>query len=333
MTRAALFLPGRGSYTRRALRSLPGAHPFLDAAEGLRREYGLPSLAELDRATSFHPPTHLLPSNAAPLIYLVSWIDFDAEIARGRYELVALGGNSMGWYTALAAAGALGFEDGFRLVQEMALLQQEHPDGGQLLYPLIDDQWRRDPKLVEAVGRALAACPGEAFPSIDLGGYVVLAGTEQGVKRLVAALPPVEMGANAYPMRLAQHGPYHTPLLDAVAQKAAARLAGLGWRAPRVTLVDGRGRRHTPWSTDVEKLRDYTLGEQVTTPYDVALGFRVLLREYAPDRIVLPGPGNTMGSIAAQALIAEGWRGIRSRADFERVQAGPDPAVVSMRRE
>ncbi len=330
MTRAALFFPGRGSYTKRALRSLPEAHPFLDPAELLRREYGLPSLVELDRAASFHPPTHLLPANAAPLIYLVSMID--AEGARGRHEIVCMGGNSMGWYTALAAAGALPFEDGFRLVQEMALLQQEHPDGGQLLYPLIDDQWCRDPRLVEAVGRALAASPGEAFCSIDLGGYSVLAGTEQGLKRLQAMLPPVEMGAHAYPMRLAQHGPYHTPLLDAVAAKAADRLAGLGWRAPQITLIDGRGRRHTPWSTDLEELRDYTLGEQVTSPYDVALGFRVLLREYAPARIVLPGPGNTMGSIAAQALIAEGWRGIRSRAEFEKSQESADAIVESMRR-
>jgi len=331
MTRAALFFPGRGSYGKRALRSLPDRHPLVDAAEALRREAGLPSLVELDRATSFHPPTHLLPSNAAPLIYCVSLVD--AGGARGDHEVVCVGGNSMGWYTALAAAGALSFEDGFRLVQGMALLQQEFPDGGQVLYPLVDEQWRKDPARIEAVGRALAALPGEVFPSIDLGGYAVLAGTEHGVQRLLETLPKAELGSNAYPMRLAQHGPYHTPLLDAVAQEAAARFAGLGWRAPETTLVDGRGRRYTPWSADAGRLRDYTLGEQVTSRYDVALSLRVILREHAPARLVLPGPGNTMGSIAAQALVAEGWRGIRSRADFEGVQAGPDPVVVSLRRE
>jgi [acyl-carrier-protein] S-malonyltransferase len=329
--RAALLLPGRGSYTKRSLGSLPAAHPLLDAAEALRREYGLVSLRELDRAKAFHPPAHLRPENAAPLIYLVSMLD--VEGARGPYRFVCAGGNSMGWYTALAAAGALSFEDGFRLVQEMALLQQEHADGGQVLYPLVDADWKPDPALREIVERALSTSGGEAFWSIRLGGYAVLAGTERGVEHLLRALPPMEMGPSAYPFRLAQHGPYHTPLLREVAEKAARSLARLAWRAPELALVDGRGVRWSPWSTDPAALRDYTLGAQVTTPYDFAASLRVVLREHAPDRLVLPGPGNTLGAICGQALVAEGWRGIRSRADFERVQSGDAAIVDSVRRD
>lgn len=330
MIRAGLLLPGRGSYTKRSLGSLPATHPLLDAAEALRREYGLVSLAELDRATAFHPPTHLRPENAAPLIYLVSMLD--VEGARGPYRFVCAGGNSMGWYTALAASGALSFEDGFRLVQEMALLQQEHEDGGQVVYPLVDGDWKRDARLHESVERALATSGGEAFWSIRLGSYAVLAGTERGVEHLLRALPPVDTGQNAYPLRLAQHGPYHTPLLRGVAAKAARALARLRWRAPKVALVDGRGVRWSPWSTDPAALRDYTLETQVTTPYDFAASLRVLLREHAPERLVLPGPGNTLGGICGQALVAEGWRGIRSRADFEREQGGDAPPVHSLRR-
>jgi hypothetical protein len=106
----------------------------------------------------------------------------------------------------------------------------------------------------------------------------------------------------------------------------------LGWRKPRVALIDGTGKRHSPWSASPEALRDYTLGPELTTPYDVTLSVRVGLREYAPDRIVLPGPGNPLGSICGQILIEEGWRGLRSRADFDAVQASPNPIVQSLRR-
>jgi hypothetical protein len=68
------------------------------------------------------------------------------------------------------------------------------------------------------------------------------------------------------------------------------------------------------------------------TPYDFGLSVRVALREYAPERLVLPGPGNPLGSICAQILIAEGWRGIRSRPEFEAVQASDAPILLSLRR-
>jgi [acyl-carrier-protein] S-malonyltransferase len=99
-----------------------------------------------------------------------------------------------------------------------------------------------------------------------------------------------------------------------------------------VTLVDGRGARWTPWSTDPAALRDYTLGEQVTTPYRFASSLRVALREHAPDVLVLPGPGNSLGGICGQLVMAEGYRGIRSRADFEATQRSPTPVILSMRR-
>jgi len=328
--RAALFCPGRGAYTKRTRGTIPRDHPWTARAEELRREYGLPSLVELDHDTPWRGAIHLSPENVSPLIWLASVLD--AEEAKRTHELVCVGGNSMGWYTALAVAGALDFEDGFRLMQEMSILQMEHAEGGQVLYPLIDDQWRIDPKQVQRVRDAIASSGGEAFPSIDLGGYAVLAGTEKGMEHLETALPFVEMGPSLYPQRLKLHGPYHTPLLEPVARKARAQLARLGWRAPDFPLVDGRGAVFTPWSTDPGELRDYTLGAQIATPYRFTGSVRTAVREYAPDLLVLPGPGNTLGGICAQVLIAEGWRGLHSRADFENAQEGDAPVILSMRR-
>ena len=54
--------------------------------------------------------------------------------------------------------------------------------------------------------------------------------------------------------------------------------------------------------------------------------------EHAPDQLVLPGPGNTLGGVCGQVLVAEGWRGLGSRSDFETLQAGGDPPLRSLRR-
>ena len=333
MSSVALICPGRGSYSERSLKSLPANHPAVQRADSLREGYGLTPLSQLDSASRFNHAEHLRPANAAPLIWLVSMVDATAVLERDACVCVA--GNSMGWYTALAVAGALDFDDGFRLVQEMAVLQHEQQKsegGGQVLYPIVDERWRRDPTRETAVAAAIASSSGAAFPSIRLGGYAVLAGTEAGVAHLLKALPKVKLGQNLYPFRLMQHGPYHTRLVAGVAAKARERLAGLRFTAPKTTLVDGRGARFTPWSTDPAELAAYTLGPQVTSPFDFTSSVRVALREHAPARLVCPGPGNSLGGVCGQILVEEGWCGIRSREDFDRVQRSDEPILVSMRK-
>ncbi len=332
MSRTAIFCPGRGSYTERSLRSLPENHAWVSRADELRAEYGLPSLSELDRAEKFTPSVHLAPANVSPLIYVVSMLD--AQAARAEHEIVCVGGNSLGWYTALAVADSLSFEDGFRLVQEISILQQEYSGGGgQILYPLVGDDWTLQPTLVEAVKQALATSGGAAMPSIDLGGSVALAGSEDGLAHLLRSLKPVQRGAISYPLRLMQHGPYHTPMLSEVAGGAAAALTvRLAFKSPRTTLIDGRGARHTPWSCDVAALVEYTLTHQIVEQFSFHASVRNALHEFAPDRLVLPGPGNTLGGVCGQILALDGWRGIHNKGDFERVQSSADPIVVSMRR-
>lgn len=334
MRRAVVAFPGRGAYTAASLNSLQRGHPWVRRADELRAGYELPALTELDRAARFDPPLHMRPANAAPLTFLAGMLD--AERIAVDHEVVAVIGNSTGWYTALAAGGALEFEDAFRLVQEMSLLQEQPlPDdgpGGQVIYPLADADWRPDPSLAAAVEAAMRLGNGTTHRSVELGGWAVLAGTESGVGRLLASLPPVRVGERAFPLRLALHGPYHSPLLRHVATQARQALSGIGWQAPTVTLIDGRGARFTPWSTDPAALARYTLEEQVVNPYDFSASLRVALREYAPEVLVLPGPGNSLGGICGQLLVTEGYRGIRTRSAFQEAQAGPSPVLLAMRR-
>ena len=63
-----------------------------------------------------------------------------------------------------------------------------------------------------------------------------------------------------------------------------------------------------------------TVGAQVDTPYGFTASVRVALCEHAPARIVLPGPGNTLGGVVGQILARLRWRGIASREDVARMR-------------
>lgn len=331
MSRVVLVLPGRGSYTERTMGQLDKAHPWVIAAEAQRAKLGLDSLLELDRAERFSPARHLRPAHVSPLIYLRTMLD--VERVRSEHDVVAIVGNSMGWYTALAAGGALSFEDGFRLVQRMSMLQEEHgAAGGQIVYPLVGEDWRVIEERRAAVEAVVAQNRGELFHSIRLGGQSVLAGSRAGLAAATEALEAVQQGRITYPLRLAQHGPYHTPLVQQTAQAAREVAEELDFAQPEIELIDGLGRRHTPWGASLESLRDYTFGAQIVDTYDFTRSVEVALCEHAPERLIATGPGNTLGGICGQILVGLQWRGIDSKDAFLAIQDGDRPLLESLDR-
>lgn len=338
MKRALIVCPGRGSYNATELGYLrrPGrsALPELIAtADAVRAEMGFPTISSLDAAPRFDPRTHLSTKHASALICACSVVD--ASLISDEYEIVAVAGNSMGWYTALCVSGSLEFEDTFRLIQTMSGLQDEHSVGGQLIYPLTDEQWHPDAEAASAVDRVLAEINGESEPiaywSIRLGGYAVLAGTDEGVAALMDRLPPIQRGGRQYPMILQGHAAYHTPLLAATSDRAVERFGELNIRPPVVPLIDGRGNVYRPLMADPAELYRYTFVQQVTRTYDFTHSIRVGLREYGPDCIILLGPGEQLGGAIGQIIVGDQWLGIDSRDAFSARQAS-DPCLLSMGR-
>jgi len=318
---AVLACPGRGSYGKEELRSIARAlrpGPVADAlavADAARSARGEPTITELDAAPAFKPSLHLKGTNAAELIYFATMAQ--AAGLASRYRLVGVVGNSLGWYTALAAAGCLTAEHGWRLVATMARLQAAAA-GGQVLTTTVDDAWRFDVERAAAVDatlaevNALGADAGVAH-SIRLGGHAVLAGTEAGVEQLLRRLPKLKVGEREFPFRLAGHGPFHTHLCQGVAGQAQAELADLPIAMPVVHLIDGFGRMHTPWSADPQALLAYTLGPQVTETFDFSAAVRVALRELVPDVVVCAAPGSSLRAPVGHVAVREGYRGVHDR--------------------
>ena len=323
MTRptALVVAPGRGSYGKTELGSLARSGVDLSAYDAIRRAAGKPTLTELDRAERFSPGTHLAGPNAAPLIYAASMADI-AAIDPAKVDVVAVTGNSMGWYTALAAAGAVTTDHGFRIADAMGVNSGRHGPGGQLVLQTLDEDWRPVPGLRESV-MTLAARTGMSV-SIDLGGTIVLAGDESAVKAFAADSPVPAT-------RLAGHGPFHTPLMADSSAAAMAELPAAWFGNPDVPLIDGTGRIWQRWASPAEALWRYTFAAQILQAYDFARAIQVAVKEFAPDHIILLGPGDTLGGAIAQALLGIGWLGMTGKQDFVARQRDT-PFLLSMAR-
>lgn len=330
MTRQSILVvcPGRGTYNAPELGYLARHHaarPELARFDAMRADHGAETLSALDGAARFSPALHTRGDVAAPLIYAASYLDF-LSLDRERFEVVAVTGNSMGWYTALASAGAVSGEHGFAIADAMGVNSQAHEAGGQAVLVLADEDWRVDPALARAVG---AACARHGvLPSIRLGGMLVVAGTPQALDALMKDLPKLPRD----PLRLPGNGPFHTPLMAGSAQAARASLPVEWFGQPSVPLVDGRGGVWRPFSSDTQALWDYTFGAQILETYDFTLAMTVAIREFAPDRVVLLGPGETLGGAIGQVLAALQWQGIDGKLAFAQRQSGDDALLVALGR-
>ena len=144
MKTAVLICPGRGTYTKTELGSLA---KFPDRAllarfDAERARLGQETLTVLDGAQAYSVARHSRGDNASALIYACTLGD---SLSLAGVEVVAVTGNSMGWYSALACAGALSPMDGFTVVNTMGTLMQEALIGGQLVYPFMGEGWQGAP--------------------------------------------------------------------------------------------------------------------------------------------------------------------------------------------
>ena len=320
--------PGRGTYGANELgylaRHHPGA-PLVESFDAARVSADKLPLSELDRSPRFSTATHGSGENASPLIFAAGLLDFLA-LDRERFEVVAVCGNSMGRYTALACAGAVLPEHGFAIADAMGVNSGTGEPGGQALLTLVGEDWRPDAVLRAEVERVLAQSA--AFRSIELGGMLLVAGGERELDALLTALPPMP---GRPPMRLAGHGPFHTPLMAQSSRRALEQLPAEWFGPPLIPLIDGEGRIWRAKATTPEAMHRYTFTTQILEPYDFTRSLAVGIKEFAPDRIVLLGPGETMGGAIGHGLVAEKWLGMADKAGFAARQAA-DPFLIAMGR-
>ena len=225
----ALLFPGQGSQAVGMLKALGEARAevaatFAEASEALG--FDLAALVRdgpkdtLDRTENTQPA--LLAAGIAV------WRVWQAEAAPAP---LALAGHSLGEYTALVAAGSLGFADALRLVALRGrLMQAAVPEGqgGMVAVIGLDDA---------AVGALCQRYPGSehlAPANYNAPGQVVVAGETPALDWLLAN--GKAEGARMV-MRVGMSVPSHCSLLKGAADELATALAGIAVAAPQFTVL------------------------------------------------------------------------------------------------
>ena len=331
--RAVVICPGRGTYNKEELGYLQRLHSdklsLIQGIDDFRHQQDQVTVTELDAMKQYSMRLHTAGENASALIYGCAMGDFQA-IDKDKYDIVAVTGNSMGWYIALAVAGVLNPKAAIKLINTMGSMMTDGIVGGQMIYPIIDEHWCINSQRVDKIKLCLvevnqqAGC--EVHISIKLGGYIVFGGNKTGLKVLEQRLPLVQ---ERYPMHLFNHAAFHTPLLNDTAIKAQSLLAPNLFNKANIPLIDGSGKVWQPYSTDIDALYDYTLGRQVVEPYDFTKAIEVAVKEYAPDKLIILGPGSTLGSAVGQSLIQQQWLEMSNKSDFIDLQK-KTPFILAM---
>ncbi|MBP0618279.1 ACP S-malonyltransferase [Jiella mangrovi] len=250
----ALVFPGQGSQAVGMGRSLADAYPQSRAVFDEVDE----ALGEKLSALIFEGPeeTLTLTENAQPALMAVSMAAMRALGAEGFAvsDATFVAGHSLGEYSALAAAEALGIAETARLLRLRGrAMQAAVPAGEGAMAAILG---------LEAAAVAdlcVRAAEGEVLsPANDNGGgQIVISGAAAAVARAVALAP--ELGAKrAIPLTVS--APFHCSLMAPAAEAMAEALANATITAPKVPVVSNV--TATPTS-DPAEIRD-RLVRQVT---------------------------------------------------------------------
>ena len=154
------------------------------------------------------------------------------ETARGLgLEPDYVAGHSLGEYTAAVASGALGAEDGMRLVcrrgKLMADIQAERPGAMAAIIGL-------EAEPLAALCEEASESGIVALANLNSPGQIVVSGEEAGVERLLE----LATGAGAKKaIRLQVGAAFHSELMKPVQEQMAEAMEGVTWREPRVPLA------------------------------------------------------------------------------------------------
>ena len=226
MSKTALLFAGQGAQVvgmgKDLAEKFPTAKTWFDRANAALG-YDLASIC-------FHGPEPELTrtENAQPGIFLVSWVAF--QLLRDQapsLKFEATAGLSLGEFTALAAAGAMSFEDGLRVVRQRGRFMQEACDatrGGMAAVIGLD----------EAPTREVCAEAGVVLANLNCPGQLVISGEMDNIARAVE-LAKTKGAKRAIPLPVA--GAYHSPLMTSAQAKLQAELAKATLSAPAVPVI------------------------------------------------------------------------------------------------
>lgn len=205
--------------------------------------------------------------NTQPALYVKSYAAWTAVKDALSADYVA--GHSLGEYSALAAAGALSFQDGLRAVRKRGELMW---DSGVKRPGTMAAVLGLDEAQVQALCEAASAAGLVQPANLNCPGQVVVSGEVAGVERAVELAP--EHGAKKA-MVLNVSGAFHSALMEDAQAELAEFLNGIEIRDAEIPVVANVSARPVTAAADLRR----NLVDQMTSPVRWEESIRFLLAE------------------------------------------------------
>lgn len=288
--RYGLLLPGQGAQEVGmgkdfAAASAAARNLFARADEVL----GLP-LTQL----CFEGPADALTATdvAQPAIYVTSLAALAAleEAAGAKLQPALTAGLSLGEYTALAAAGALSFEDGLRLVRQRGAAMQAAsaalPSGMSSVLGLAEEA-------CAAACAAAAAATGKICQVANLNapGQIVVSGE---IAALDAFEPLAKAAGARRVIRLNVAGAFHSEVMRPAARELDAALKAVTFRRAACPVWQNATARP---AQEPDELRA-NLAAQLCAPVRWEESFRAMAAAAPADGFLEPAPGRVLAGLA-----------------------------------
>ena len=283
MSRAFLF-PGQGSQSVGMLASMAEVHPVVretfDVATGVLG-YDLWTLAQQGPAEQL-----ALTEITQPVMLVAGVATYRAWRAAGGAAPDWVAGHSLGEFTALVAAGTLGFEDAVDLVRVRGELMRDAMPGGQGGMAAV---LGLDDAAMEAV--CASAAQGEVVEAVNFNapGQVVIAGHKTALARAIEGAK-AQGAKRALPLPISV--PCHSSLMRPAAERLRERLSRSTLAAPQsrfLSSVDATEYR------DPEAIRDL-LYRQLASPVRWVATVQALVGA-GVTRFVECGPGKVLAGL------------------------------------
>lgn len=308
MSKIAFLFPGQGSQHAGMGRSLADSYPVARAV-----------CEEADRVLGFRlsalcfegPEEQLkLTENTQPALLATS-VAALAVLREKGVEPDYVAGHSLGEYSALVAAGSLGFGDALRLVRRRGQYMQEAvpPGVGAMAALLKLPEGRLDGILEEAAqGEVVAAANLNSPEQVVIAGHAGAASRAVELAKAAGARRAVLLPVSA---------PFHCPLMKPAQERLAADLEATTFADLKCPLVNNWQAREI--RTGVEARRG--LYEQVPNPVRWTETIRYLITQGVASFIEVGAGGVLTGLVRSIDASAQGLK-FGEAGDWEKVAAG-----------
>ncbi len=278
MSKTALLFAGQGAQAVGMGKDLVEKHPSAKALfERANQVLGY----DLSAVCFNGPEAELTKTeHAQPGIYLVGWTAFSLlKEMVPTLQFHATAGLSLGEFTALAAADAMSFEDGLKVVRQRGCFMQEACDATQGTMAAIIG-------LDVAATAAVCAEAGVQLANLNCPGQLVISGAIEGIDK-ACELARARGAKKA--VRLTVAGAYHSPLMASAQGKLKAALGSVTVKSTTVPVISNvTAQPHGDASSIALKLV-----EQVTSSVRWEDSMRYLLAQ-GFTRFIELGPGKVL---------------------------------------